>query len=59
MGDELIDIGLTFMLRMLKDPKRTKGWRKQMLKVLRAIAAAYANDDEFMLVMKSWSVQPK
>lgn len=47
MDDLLIDMGITVMLRMLKDGKRARKWQRAMLKVFSAIAKAYRTEQEF------------
>lgn len=56
--DDLVDIGAAILLRRLKDTKNAGKFRAVFLKLLRAIAAAYANDPEFVDVMKAWSIGP-
>ncbi len=45
--DTMIDMGVSVMLRMLKDSKRARKWQKVMLKVFGAIARAYKSEQEF------------
>lgn len=58
MSDELIDVGVTFLLKMLKDPKRTGKWKRTMLKVFKAIAVAYSGDQDFESVVVQHAIQP-
>jgi len=46
--DFYVDIGFAVLLRVLRDIGPNNKWRKAFLKVFRAIAEAYKNDDEFI-----------
>jgi len=50
LEDFLIDMGVSALLRVAADPKRASKWRRALLKVFRAIAAAFPSDPEFKAV---------
>jgi len=52
MDDVYIDLGVSILLRVLKDTKKAQKFRRAMLKVFKAIAAAYARDAEFTEVVQ-------
>jgi hypothetical protein len=50
----IIRLGVTAMLEMLKSKANASKWRKVMLKVFRAIATQYKDDEEFQTVAQAW-----
>lgn len=54
MEEMIIRLGVTAMLEMLKSKANASKWRKVMLKVFRAIATQYKDDEEFQTVAQAW-----
>jgi len=52
-----IDIGFAVLIRLLKERRETNKWRRAFLKLFKAIADAYRNDEEFAAMMAA--PQPK
>lgn len=53
MNDWIIDLGISALLRVLKDTKESAKWRRALLKVFRLIAIRFGNDEEFLDVAES------
>lgn len=50
MSDFWIDIGITVLLRLLKDPNASSKWKRALLKLFTAIADRFPDDQEFLAV---------
>lgn len=53
MPDWVITLGINALVQLSRDPSGRSRWRKALMKVLREIARAFADDDEFRSIAAS------
>ena len=54
MEEIVIELGINAVLKMLKSKANASKWRRVMLKIFRAIAVQYKDDQEFQTVAQAW-----
>jgi hypothetical protein len=50
VNDWIIDLGISALLRVLRDTKESNKWRRAFLKLFKLIAERFSHDEDFQEV---------
>lgn len=53
----MVDLAISALLHVLRDPKQSSKWRRALLKIFKAISVAFSRDGDFVDVARMFVEQ--